>query len=68
MNEKQNQKLKNVHWFPGHMVKATREIIERLNTLDPEIKKSNDTIKKLENEIDKNKKESEAVLDAQAKP
>lgn len=34
MNEKQNQKLKNVHWFPGHMVKATREIIERLKVID----------------------------------
>lgn len=34
MNETQNQKLKNVHWFPGHMVKATREIIERLKVID----------------------------------
>ena len=34
MNEKQNQKLKNVHCFPGHMVKATREIIERLKVID----------------------------------
>ena len=34
MNEKQNQKLKNVHWFRGHMVKATREIIERLKVID----------------------------------
>ena len=34
MNEKQTQKLKNVHWFPGHMVKATREIIERLKVID----------------------------------
>lgn len=34
MNKKQNQKLKNVHWFPGHMVKATREIIERLKVID----------------------------------
>lgn len=32
--ETQNQKLKNVHWFPGHMVKATREIIERLKVID----------------------------------
>lgn len=32
--EPQNQKLKNVHWFPGHMVKATREIIERLKVID----------------------------------
>ena len=34
MNEKQTQRLKNVHWFPGHMVKATREIIERLKVID----------------------------------
>lgn len=34
MDEKQTQKLKNVHWFPGHMVKATREIIERLKVID----------------------------------
>ena len=25
---------KNVHWFPGHMVKAMREIEARLNVID----------------------------------
>ena len=25
---------KNVHWFPGHMVKAMREIENRLNSIE----------------------------------
>ena len=27
-------KQKNIHWFPGHMVKAMRQIEERLKVID----------------------------------